>query len=118
MIEILLELLMQLRVLHWQTSSYVYHTAFGELYESLDSSIDKLVETHLGIIDGVYVISDTDLVIEDIKKINVSDFLNTFISTLNDIKEKQPMHTNIVDSMIDDINKTKYLLKLEPLLNY
>lgn len=113
MLEILLELLAQLRILHWQADTYVQHKVFGDLYESLDSKVDELVETRLGMDSKKYVITDTELVVDDIKRVDIDNFLNSFISVINDIKTRQPIHTNIVDSMVDDINKSKYLLKLK-----
>lgn len=45
---ILLTAPQQLRVFHWQTSSYAEHVAYGVAYEALNGLTDTLLETLMG----------------------------------------------------------------------
>ena len=40
----LVQIQTQFRMLHWQTTSYSKHQAFGGIYSSLDGTIDEFVE--------------------------------------------------------------------------
>ena len=38
-----LQLQAQMRILHWQTTSFAEHNAFGGFYDAADDIIDKLI---------------------------------------------------------------------------
>ena len=48
----------QMRILHWQTTSYAEHNAFGGFYDATGDIIDKIVEAIQG---GAYGVGDREL---------------------------------------------------------
>ena len=58
----LLTILNQIKVFHWQTSSFSEHKALDMTYEALEESIDEFVETYQGTFGRVF--SQTDFVLE------------------------------------------------------
>lgn len=112
----LLEFLTQVRVLHWQTSKYNNHIVFGDLYDSLSDSTDKLLEVAFGEGSPKRLTPDgdsTEIILYEIESLELDNFFFEYIATLNQVKSGIPSLTNIVDGMIDEINKTKYLLQLK-----
>jgi hypothetical protein len=114
----LIKILNQLKVYHWQTTSYAEHKAFGKAYDKLNDLIDKFVEVCMGkhgrprLTDGVMNIE-----IIDIDELSIDDYVNScvdFLISLNDVYETTDSDLlNIRDEMLSDINKLKYLLTLK-----
>ena len=44
----LLRIQQQLRILHWQTKSYARHKAYGKTYDELGDLIDEFMEVQMG----------------------------------------------------------------------
>ena len=44
----MLELLMTVKLYHWNTKSYSTHKATDDLYSSLNDNIDKFIEVYMG----------------------------------------------------------------------
>ena len=108
----------QLRIFHWQTSSYAQHEAFGEAYESLDGLIDQFVEVFQGkkgIIKshGKFVIELNNLSDHDpVACLNdCGAFLSEELTASLDANDTDLL--NIRDEMLAVLNKTKYLLRLK-----
>lgn len=115
----LLEFRNQIVVLHWQTDSYAQHKALGGLYESLDDSIDELVETYAGIngkeaINESFVFSADNLGESGTDPVSV---LNKFVSFLTvDLTALFKVNTDLLnmrDSILGEVNHTLYLLTLK-----
>ena len=115
-----LQLQSQMKVLHWQTTSYAEHVAFGGFYDAADPLIDKLIEA----IQGKY----GRIMFGGIDSIQVSDYsnlkINVFIYDMelffgNDIflcglnKAGDPEIENILHEIRAEIDKLKYLLTLK-----
>ena len=117
-VSFLLEAQIQFKILHWQTKGYARHNAFGFIYDSLGDTIDKFVETAMGKF-GRFHLEDNDktLTLENLKDLDLSTFLKTFKSKLNDmtneLSETDTDLLNIRDEMLGDTNKLSYLLTLE-----
>lgn len=109
----------QLRILHWQTSSYAAHKAFGKAYEDLDGLIDTLVEVHQGKYGKITFDTPINLNLVNLEEIDIDDILNQ----LNDylIEHFNEAHDsvrdtdclNIRDEILAAINKLRYLLTLK-----
>jgi len=112
MILSLLQFLTQIRVLHWQTKIYNHHVIFGDLYEKMDDLTDELIEIYFGQGNDKNLESD-NVTLLNINSIDISLFLNDYIYCILEIKESNPDLTNICDTMIDTINRKKYLLELQ-----
>jgi len=114
-----LQLQAQLRILHWQTTSYAEHKAFGKTYDDLDDLIDKLIE----VVQGKY----GRIFFGGIDAIQLSDYSNLKINVF--IMDTEMFYTSEIftcgltqgaDSEIDNIlqeirgviERLKYLLTL------
>lgn len=109
----------QLRVWHWQTTSYAEHKALGKLYESLDGLVDDFIETFAGA-SGVPKAKEafrTECVNHPGSD-GVMSWMDEKIAWLqNDLPgqvgEGRSDLMNIRDEMVGAINQTKYLLRLK-----
>jgi hypothetical protein len=110
----------QFKILHWQTTSYARHMAYGGIYDSLDDLIDKFVEVYQGkhgriILDG----GSDSIEFVDMKNIKIKDYLKSFESFLllelpsNVNTDGDSDLLNIRDEMLAELNKLKYLLTLK-----
>jgi len=118
MIDKLLGLQNQLRMYHWQTTSYSEHKALGKAYEALDASIDTFVETWMGIHGKVSVAGGIRMTLLDYASGAVTKLLDqaTEFFTTGELGSALNGNTdlaNIRDEMLATVNRTKYLLTLE-----
>lgn len=105
----------QIKLYHWQTSSFARHKATDDLTTSLDGHIDTFIEVYMGKY-GRPVVTDT------IKLTNFSEpAARAFISKQVDFltktlpKKLSPMDSdllNIRDEILADMNKALYLFTL------
>ena len=119
----LLGLQNQIRVLHWQTSSYAEHKALGKCYEALDPLVDQFIETYFGI-HGRHTAVTTDestrapLEIQDYGDISPVEVIDDGIAYLTDeikkyLDEADSDLLNIRDEMLGTLKRTRYLLSLK-----
>jgi hypothetical protein len=109
----------QLKVLHWQTSSYAKHKAFGKVYDSLSDLVDSFMEIYMGKYGRIALEGSEDTIqLSNIGELNVDEFINTvldylisFDNKLNDQKDSDLL--NLRDEMMAEFNKLKYLLTLK-----
>jgi len=109
----------QLKVFHWQTSSYAKHNAYGATYDTLTDLIDEFMEVHMGkygrtALEG----KDDAILLSNIGEVNPDEFLETITAFLlsfnNKLNSQQDSDLlNIRDEMLGAINKLKYLLTLK-----
>lgn len=120
MADILNELLFlqnQVRIYHWQTTSYARHKAFEFLYESLNELIDKFIETYQGIYGRIKLVkgkSSIRLENSDGKEIETITNCRDMFDKLVTKQIKKTDLLNIRDEILGTINKTLYLLSLGP----
>jgi hypothetical protein len=113
----LLQIQQQTRILHWQTKSYARHKAYGKIYDSLGDLIDEFMEVYMGKY-GRFELEDKKVAIENLDQMTVSDFLEQSIEFLIDITDKVDPRKdtdllNIRDGMLAKLNRLKYLLTLK-----
>ena len=110
----------EIKVLHWQTTVFSEHMAFGGFYDVADELIDKLIEA----IQGKY---STRILIGGIDSIQISDYsnlkINIFIQDMEaffaqeiwtcGISKNDTELANIIDEIKGEIDKLKYLLTLK-----
>lgn len=108
----------QFRVLHWHTTSYARHMAFGGFYGTLTDLIDDFIESYQGKY-GREFFGKESIELTDGKEIDLNglikemiDFLQEEIPSMLD-KEKDTDLLNIRDSILGELNKLKYLLSLK-----
>lgn len=106
----------QLRIFHWQTTSYAQHKAFGKAYENLDEQIDEFVEVFMGKYGRSKAATSYSIELDNLGS-DYLDVINSFISYLIGISDDvDPVNDtdllNIRDSMLGELNRLKYLLTL------
>jgi len=115
MVDKLLGLQNQLRMLHWGTNSYAEHKALGKAYEALDGLIDTFVETWMGIHGkdlGSVKLTLTEYSAGATKKL-LDQAIQFFSKDMDSSVSGNTDLTNIRDEMLGVINHTKYLLTLK-----
>jgi hypothetical protein len=114
----LVEIQTQFRFLHWQTTSYAKHIAYGDVYSSLNDNIDTFVEACMGKHGRPKYEGGASIGFEDIDEISLQEFIDgvcDFLVGLTDEYDtsKDSDLLNVRDEMLSDINKLKYLLTLK-----
>jgi DNA-binding ferritin-like protein len=113
----LVKIQVQFRFMHWQTTSFSQHKAYGEIYESLDGFIDDFVETCMGKHGRPKFSGGYNIEGEDLEEIELGELLNQvegFLLSFNEIYDQQVDSDllNIRDEMLSSLNKLRYLLTL------
>ena len=114
----LVKIQVQFRFMHWQTTSFSQHKAYGEIYESLDENIDDFVEACMGKHGRPKFLGGYTIDGEDLEEIELGEFLTQiegFLISFTEIYDPQADSDllNIRDEMLSEINKLKYLLTLK-----
>lgn len=109
----------QVRIQHWQTTSYSEHESLGDLHDSLSGHIDNFVEVFMGKYGRVMSQNNFQLVLENYKNLSpmnlmveMESYLINELPTMLDAKKDTDL-LNIRDEILSSINKTKYLLTLK-----
>lgn len=108
----------QVKIQHWQTTSYSEHKSLGDLYDSLSDSIDEFIETFMGKYGRIISQTNFNLVLENYKNLGPMSLMNDMenylvneLPTMLDSKKDTDL-LNIRDEILGSVNKTKYLLTL------
>lgn len=118
--EIILKLVQiqtQFKFLHWQTSSYSKHKAYGKIYDTLGDLIDTFVESMMGKYGRPQFESEFSIMFQDISHISIQKFMDGIteflVAITNELDSKYDTDLlNLKDEMLSEINKLKYLLTL------
>ena len=106
----------QLRILHWQTDSYAQHKAFGETYAALGDLIDSFMEEYMGKYGKISLQSRAIQVI-NMQELDLADFVDGSAEFLTSLTSQlDPADTNLLnirDEMLGEMRKLKYLLTLQ-----
>jgi DNA-binding ferritin-like protein len=105
----------QLKILHWQTTSFAEHNAFGSTYDSLDDKFDRLIEVYSGKYQRPKFGGVQELTFADYDSIKMDAFLTATTEFLVDLfmAEQDAELANIKDEILADVEKLKYLLTLK-----
>jgi len=114
----LLTLLNQLKIYHWQTTSYAQHQAFGGAYEALDGLIDRFIEAYMGRYDRIYTTEGGSVNINlfDLEALEPAAFLKNVRRYLEELEVPSSSDTdllNLRDEMLAEVDKLSYLLTLD-----
>ena len=115
-----LQLQAQMRILHWQTTSFAEHNAFGTFYTAADVIIDRLVEAIsgkyerflLGNLESV-VGSDYGMLKTHMFIVDMDTFFKVEIYNCGVDKENDDEIVNIIQELRGELDKLKYLLSLK-----
>lgn len=116
-IQVFFNMLLNIRLYHWSTTSYARHTGSGALYDALGLLIDQFTETYMGRYKRPEFKSSFNVQVKQFHDSNISDALREYIQFLkyevpNYLKESDTDLLNIRDEMVSEINKTLYLFTL------
>lgn len=109
----------QIKILHWQTTSYAEHKTLDGIYGDLSDHIDEFVETFMGKYGRVMAQTNFNLTLQNYSALAPMDLMNQMIAyltnelpTMLDAKKDTDL-LNIRDEMLGSANQTKYLLTLK-----
>jgi hypothetical protein len=114
-----IEMLNIVKLYHWKTKSYPQHKATDELYEKLNTNIDRFVEVLLGKDDSRVKIVEKRMVLieaENTKgiKAKIHEY-RSFLTDMNRVfdKDKDSDLLSIRDDILESLNQFLYLLTLK-----
>jgi hypothetical protein len=116
-VQVFFNILLNVRLYHWSTTSYARHTGSGALYDTLNELIDTFVETYMGRYKRPEFKSSFNVPVKQFTDSNINDALREYIQFLKYevpgyLKESDTDLLNIRDEMVGEINKTLYLFTL------
>ncbi len=107
----------QIHIWHWQTEIGDMHKALGEFYDSLLGQVDNIMEVIMGKYGRISVKAvGTPRPLVDLSDVNVEEFLNSYVTIYTEFRNgtfaDSPEIQNLLDEVVEGINKLKYLLTL------
>lgn len=108
----------QIKLFHWQTTSFSMHKATDGVIEALDQNIDKYVETYMGTYGRPKMTPKTSTVsVQNMNAKNMKQFVQAAIRYLQTelVKGLKPSDTdliNIRDEMLGELNQLMFLFTL------
>lgn len=114
----LVQVQVQFKFMHWQTTGDAKHRAYGKTYDKLGGFIDDFVEAMMGKYGRPEFESEFSLMFQDLKSLSLQNFLDGITDFLVSFTEElDPKYDtdllNLRDEMLASINKLKYLLTLK-----
>ena len=114
----LMKCLNQIKLMHWQTTGDARHRALGELYDALNEQIDEFLETLYGKYQRPKFGKGVSLDLMDLSQIGIEDYLiqlGDYLISLTDVLDprKDSDLLNMRDTMLGEVNHTRYLLTLK-----
>lgn len=109
----------QIKILHWQTTSYAEHKTLDGLFDELSGHIDEFVETFMGKYGRILAQNNFNIVLQNYSSIAPMDLMNQMVAYLSiDLPtmldpQKDTDLLNIRDEILGSVNQTKYLLTLK-----
>jgi hypothetical protein len=114
-VHLMMTLRNQVKLYHWQTSSYPRHKATDELVEKLDTNIDQFVEVYIGKYGRPKLTGKTSSIhLRNHSDKEATKMIQEAIAWLTTDLAKKLKKTdtdlfNIRDTIIADLNQTLYL---------
>ena len=114
----LVQIQVQFKFMHWQTTGDAKHRAYGKAYDKLGGFIDDFVEAMMGKYGRPEFESEFSLMFQDLSSLSLQNFLDGITDFLVSFTEEldQKYDTdllNLRDEMLAAINKLKYFLTLK-----
>jgi DNA-binding ferritin-like protein len=114
----LVQIQVQFKFMHWQTTGDAKHRAYGKAYDKLGDLIDSFAEAMMGKYGRPEFESEFSIMFQDLKSLSLQNFMDGITDFLVSITEMlDPKYDtdllNLRDEMLAAINKLKYLLTLK-----
>jgi hypothetical protein len=105
----------QVKLYHWQTRSFAEHEATDDLIGTLDTNIDKFVESYMGRYGRPHV--RKTLPVKNLTVSGIRNFISKSTQWLSTslprkVKKTDSDLLNIRDEILSDLNQVKYLFTL------
>lgn len=105
----------QVKLYHWQTRSFAEHKATDDLIGTLDTNIDKFVESYMGRYGRPHV--RKTLPVKNLTVSGIRNFISKSTQWLSTslprkVKKTDSDLLNIRDEILSDLNQVKYLFTL------
>lgn len=116
----LMQIADQAKIIHWQTRYDREHRHYGAFYESFIDQMDTIVEAIAGKCgkaelkfgEAAIEVCDYEMAVDDFFEMVEVTLRGTFCHLFD--RDKDSELYNLVDEILDTVNKTKYLLQFEP----
>lgn len=110
-----LQISAQIKVLHWQTESFAEHAAFDRVYESLGVLFDKLIEAYSGKYGRPKFGGMHNLAVADYANVKVDAFIEGIHQFFESafLADSDKELDNICQEITSDLDQLKYLLTLK-----
>jgi len=117
-IGVLFHSILQVKLYHWQTTSFSRHKATDTLFADIVALSDTFIETFIGRYKRPQFPEGLDISIQEISDADAVTFLQEFANFLRKelpkyLKSSDADLLNIRDEMLGKINQTLYLFTLQ-----
>lgn len=108
----------QIKLFHWQTTSYARHKATDDLIKALDDTSDKYVEVYMGRYGRPKMTARNSTArIQNLNEKSIARFIKACVAYLEVdlVKRLKPADTDLVnlrDEMLAELNQITYLFTL------
>ena len=114
----MVQIQVQFKFMHWQTTGDAKHRAYGDVYDKLGELIDDFAESMMGKYGRIEFEPEFSIMFQDLKSLSLQNFIDGITEFLVSITEQLDTKydtdlLNIRDEMLASINKLKYLLTLK-----
>ena len=116
-IHVFFNMLLNIKLYHWETTNYARHIASDNLYSSLNELIDQFIEVYMGRYRRPEFKTTFNIQVKQFNDDNIVDAINEYIQYLkydmpSYLKESDTDLLNIRDEIVADLNKILYLFTL------
>jgi DNA-binding ferritin-like protein len=114
----LVQIQLQFKFLHWQTTGDAKHRLYGKIYDKLGDLIDEFTETMMGKQGRPEFQPEFGIMFQDISNLKMQNFMDgitEFLVSMSDHLDSRydTDLLNLRDEMLSLINKSKYLMTLK-----
>jgi hypothetical protein len=114
----LVQIQLQFKFMHWQTTGDAKHKAYGKTYDKLGDLIDNFAEAMMGKYGRFEFEPEFSIMFQDLKSLNLQNFIDGITDFLVSMTEQLDTKydtdlLNLRDEILLLINKLKYLLTLK-----
>jgi hypothetical protein len=109
---------LNIKLYHWQTTSYARHKATCDLHDVLSGLSDQFIEVYMGRYERPEFKEPFTVMVKELSDKNAKELLEEYSTVLKKevtkyIKSNDTDLMNIRDEMLAAINKTMYLFTLQ-----
>lgn len=116
-VQIFFHMMLNIKLYHWETTSFARHKATDELHTNLSALIDRFIEVYIGGYTRPTFTSTFSVKVKQLNDSSIIEVLNEYITFLKNelpkfVKESDTHLLNIRDEMLAEFNQALYLFTL------